>query len=43
MGGIPELIESGKTGELFEAGEVNDLMQAIKKIIHSTDFFKTIF
>lgn len=33
MGGIPELIEPGKTGELFEAGNVNELRRAIEKII----------
>lgn len=33
MGGIPELILEGKTGELFEAGNTEDLMRAIKRII----------
>ena len=33
MGGIPELIEPGKTGELFQAGNVDELMQAIKYIL----------
>ena len=37
MGGIPELIESGKTGELFEAGNVEDLMKAIKKVLQTQD------
>lgn len=37
MGGIPELIEPGKTGELFEAGNVEDLMKAIKKVIQTQD------
>lgn len=32
MGGIPELIEAGKTGELFESGDVNDLKEKIKKL-----------
>ncbi len=32
MGGIPELVDPGKTGELFEAGNVDDLMAAIRKI-----------
>ncbi len=31
MGGIPELIEPGKTGELFEAGNVEELMKAVQK------------
>ena len=35
MGGIPELIETGKTGELFEAGNVEDLMKAVKKILQT--------
>lgn len=33
MGGIPELIEKGKTGELFEAGNVDDLICKLEKII----------
>ena len=37
MGGIPELIEPGKTGELFEAGNVEDLMKAIKKVLQTQD------
>ncbi len=35
MGGIPELIEEGKTGELFEAGDVDGLVDAIKRIVCS--------
>ena len=37
MGGIPELIEVGKTGELFEAGNVEELMKAIKKVLQTQD------
>ena len=37
MGGIPELIEPGKTGELFEAGTVEELMKAIKKVLQTQD------
>lgn len=33
IGGIPELIEDGKTGELFEPGNVQELVQKIKKIM----------
>lgn len=33
MGGIPELIMEGKTGELFEAGNAEDLKKSIKRII----------
>lgn len=36
MGGIPELIEEGKTGELFEAGNVEKLEDAIRKIIKTS-------
>ena len=32
MGGIPELIEEGRTGELFEAGNVEQLCSAINKL-----------
>lgn len=35
MGGIPELIEEGKTGELFEAGNVDDLIKGINKIVRN--------
>ena len=31
IGGIPELIQVGKTGELFESGNENDLKEKIKK------------
>ena len=37
MGGIPELIDPGKTGELFEAGNVEELMKAIKKVLQTQD------
>ena len=37
MGGIPELIEPGKTGELFEASNVEELMKAIKKVLQTQD------
>ena len=40
MGGIPELIEEGKTGELFEAGNVNGLMKAINKIVGHNEVLK---
>lgn len=32
MGGIPELIQAGKTGDLFRSGEVKDLKDAISKL-----------
>ena len=35
MGGIPELIADGRTGELFEAGNADDLEQKIKKLLYT--------
>lgn len=32
MGGIPELIREGETGELFESGNVTDLKEKIEKL-----------
>jgi glycosyltransferase involved in cell wall biosynthesis len=32
IGGIPELIESGKTGLLFESGSAADLKEKIEKL-----------
>lgn len=40
MGGIPELIDVGKTGELFEAGNVKQLTMAIKRILYDSDVLK---
>ena len=31
IGGIPELIQVGKTGELFESGNAEDLKKKIEK------------
>lgn len=39
MGGIPELIDTGKTGELFEAGNVDGLEQAISTILGNLDYY----
>lgn len=33
MGGIPELIEPGETGELFDAANVNQLIEKIEKLM----------
>ena len=33
MGGIPELIAEGETGELFEAGDVDELEEKLRKIL----------
>lgn len=38
MGGIPELIREGETGELFESGNVADLESKIKKIYYSDNY-----
>lgn len=35
MGGIPELIDEGRTGELFEAGNADDLEQKISKLLYT--------
>src|SRR5699024_9685915 len=32
IGGIPELIEAGKTGTLFESGNANDLKEKIQTL-----------
>ena len=37
IGGIPELIEIGKTGELFESGNVQDLEEGINKLWKNKD------
>ena len=37
MGGIPELIREGETGELFEAGNADDLENKIKKLLYSPE------
>ena len=37
MGGIPELIEEGINGELFEAGNVEDLKNKIEKILKNNE------
>lgn len=35
MGGAPELLEDGKTGEIFEAGNVDLLEQKLRKLLYS--------
>lgn len=37
IGGIPELITEGKTGELFEAGDVDDMVRTIEKISDASE------
>ncbi len=41
IGGIPELLQSGKTGELFESGNVQDLKQAITKVYNNDELLNT--
>lgn len=36
IGGVPELIVSGKTGELFRSGDQDDLKNGIEKMWHDT-------
>lgn len=40
MGGIPELIREGETGELFEAGNAQDLESKIRKIIQDEERYQ---
>ena len=40
MGGIPELIEEGSTGELFEAGNADNLEQVLRKMLFTPDLLK---
>lgn len=39
MGGIPELIDEGKTGELFEAGNAENLISALKKVLSEEQWY----
>lgn len=40
IGGIPELIKDGKTGELFKSGDVKELKRKIKKIWENSEVLK---
>lgn len=40
MGGIPELVEDGVTGLLFEAGNVNELTSVLDKLMSSAELRK---
>ena len=40
MGGIPELVEDGVTGLLFEAGNVNELTSVLDRLMSSTELRK---
>lgn len=37
MGGIPELVEDGKTGLLFDAGNVNELSSVLDRLMSSAE------
>jgi glycosyltransferase involved in cell wall biosynthesis len=37
IGGIPELIEAGKTGELFESGNIDDLKEKISELWNNNE------
>lgn len=37
MGGLPELVQDGKTGLLFEAGNVSELTAALDRLMSSAD------
>ena len=40
IGGIPELIQAGKTGELFESGNSNNLKLKIQNLWNDKDLCK---
>ena len=40
MGGIPELIDEGKTGELFEAGNVDELEEKLNRLLFTPGLLK---
>lgn len=40
MGGIPELVEAGRTGLLYEAGNVNELTSALDRLMSSAELRK---
>lgn len=42
IGGIPELISVGKTGNLFESGDVEDLKNKLLSLLKDEDTLKTI-
>jgi glycosyltransferase involved in cell wall biosynthesis len=40
MGGIPELVEDGKTGFLFDAGNVSELTAVLDRLMASAELRK---
>ena len=41
MGGIPELIQEGKTGLMFEAGNADDLEQQLRYLLETPTILDT--
>ena len=41
IGGIPELIKNGETGELFESGNESDLSEKIQKLWNDEELLKS--
>ena len=39
IGGIPELIKPGETGELFEPGNHNQLLNKLNSVIRNADYY----
>jgi len=42
LGGMPEIIKDQEAGVLFKAGDIDDLAEKIKSIIHSKEFLAKI-
>ena len=42
IGGIPELIEQGISGEIFESGNINDLIKHINSMMQTTFDYSSI-
>jgi len=42
VGGIPEVVETGKTGLLVQPGKVDELKNAVEKLIEDKDLRKTL-
>ena len=42
VGGIPELIENGRTGFLFEKGNPEDLKKVITRLVHNSNLLNNI-
>ena len=42
IGGIPELVRRGVSGELFRAGDARDLAVKLRRFITDPDYYSTI-